>query len=113
MRLECGERRPRSAMTNIVTLDQIRPDDAALVGGKALSLGLMASSGLPVPSGFCVTTAAYRLRQGQPFPPGEDLACEIADAYRRLGGGLVAVRSSATTEDSAEASFAGQQETVL
>jgi pyruvate, water dikinase len=39
----------------------------------------------------------------------------VADAYARLGGGdlLVAVRSSATAEDSQAASFAGQQETYL
>src|SRR4051794_752912 len=39
----------------------------------------------------------------------------IADAYERLGGGdlPVAVRSSATAEDSEAASFAGQQETYL
>jgi pyruvate,water dikinase len=41
---------------------------------------------------------------------------ELALAYHRLGGGEdvpVAVRSSATAEDSAAASFAGQQETYL
>jgi pyruvate, water dikinase len=39
---------------------------------------------------------------------------EIAEAYARLGDHVpVAVRSSATAEDSAEASFAGQQETYL
>jgi pyruvate,water dikinase len=38
---------------------------------------------------------------------------EIKDAYRKLGGGLVAVRSSATAEDLPEASFAGQQRTFL
>jgi rifampicin phosphotransferase len=45
-----------------------------------------------------------------------DLADEIAAAYRRLGGDAdapVAVRSSATAEDTAEASFAGQQDTYL
>ena len=44
------------------------------------------------------------------------VAIEIALAYRRLGGGKpipVAVRSSATAEDLADASFAGQQETYL
>jgi rifampicin phosphotransferase len=44
------------------------------------------------------------------------LAGEIAAAYRRLGGDAdapVAVRSSATAEDTAEASFAGQQDTYL
>ena len=38
---------------------------------------------------------------------------EIADAYNELGGGPVAVRSSATAEDLEEASFAGQQSTFL
>jgi pyruvate, water dikinase len=39
---------------------------------------------------------------------------EVAEAYARLGDGVpVAVRSSATAEDSEEASFAGQQETYL
>ncbi|MBL8768642.1 MAG: hypothetical protein JNL94_14795, partial [Planctomycetes bacterium] len=35
----------------------------------------------------------------------------VADAYRAIGGGRVAVRSSATAEDSATTSFAGMHET--
>ena len=46
-----------------------------------------------------------------PMPP--DMVKEIKDAYRKLGQGLVAVRSSATAEDLPEASFAGQQSTFL
>ena len=44
-----------------------------------------------------------------------DITTELAEAYERLGGGdsPVAVRSSATAEDLASASFAGQQETYL
>src|SRR4030042_1710799 len=42
-----------------------------------------------------------------------DMVKEIKDAYLKLGGGLVAVRSSATAEDLPEASFAGQQSTFL
>ncbi len=42
-----------------------------------------------------------------------ELAEEIKQYYKKLGGGLVAVRSSATAEDLLEASFAGQQETFL
>ena len=45
------------------------------------------------------------------MPP--ELADEIRKAYSKLGGGLVAVRSSATAEDLPEASFAGQQRTFL
>lgn len=42
-----------------------------------------------------------------------DIATEIREAYIKMGGGLVAVRSSATAEDLPEASFAGQQRTFL
>src|SRR6476620_5462432 len=38
---------------------------------------------------------------------------EVLKAYRELGDGSVAVRSSATAEDLPEAAFAGQQETFL
>jgi pyruvate,water dikinase len=46
-----------------------------------------------------------------PIPP--NMVKEIKQAYRKLGQGLVAVRSSATAEDLPEASFAGQQRTFL
>ncbi len=46
-------------------------------------------------------------------PVPEDLRRQIESAYERLGGGFVAVRSSATAEDLPEASFAGQQSTFL
>lgn len=42
-----------------------------------------------------------------------DMVSKIKNAYQKLGGGLVAVRSSATAEDLPEASFAGQQRTFL
>ena len=50
------------------------------------------------------------------FSGGEvpaELAQEIESAYGELGESPVAVRSSATAEDLAGASFAGQQETYL
>jgi pyruvate,water dikinase len=46
-------------------------------------------------------------------PVPAEVAGQIKDAYRRLGGGAVAVRSSATAEDLPTASFAGQQSTFL
>ena len=44
---------------------------------------------------------------------GAETAAAIRRAYRELGEGPVAVRSSATAEDLPEASFAGQQSTFL
>jgi pyruvate, water dikinase len=48
-------------------------------------------------------------------PVPDELAAAIADAYAALGDGdpAVAVRSSATAEDTASASFAGMNETFL
>lgn len=48
------------------------------------------------------------------IPIPEDLEQSIVEHYRALGEDIpVAVRSSATAEDLASASFAGQQETIL
>jgi pyruvate,water dikinase len=102
-----------STMTDLCTFEEITPNSGAAVGGKGLSLGLMARAGLPVPDGFCLTTAAYLRHKGR-SPRGDTTLSEsIVEAYRRLGAGLVAVRSSATAEDGAVTSFAGQQETIL
>lgn len=90
---------------DIIDLDHITPDHHDLVGGKAAGLGALLTAGENVPPGFCLTTAAHR---SGTIPEGT-----VLGAYRRLGGGPVAVRSSATAEDLPDASFAGQQETVL
>lgn len=119
----------------IVRFDDITADDTARVGGKGANLGECARAGLPVPPGFCVSTDAYReatrevtaqlttdaaggnalaARErvlGLPLP--QSVRSAISEAYHWLGEPAVAVRSSATAEDSAEASFAGQQDTYL
>jgi pyruvate,water dikinase len=103
--------------------------DVSVAGGKGASLAAMTAAGLPVPPGFAVVASALercldadRLRElsragssdeaqglvGVAEPPRD----AIHAAYERLGG-RVAVRSSATAEDSDMASFAGQQDTYL
>ncbi len=63
-------------------------------------------------AGITVATREIRERIEQSaLPPDVDAAVLIG--YRSLGGTPVAVRSSATSEDSAEASFAGLQDTYL
>lgn len=55
---------------------------------------------------------ARHLVENAHFP--EELRAMVNEAYRELGDNVsVAVRSSATAEDCASASFAGQQETLL
>ena len=100
-------------------------DEAALlsVGGKGLNLGKLTRAGFPVPQGFCVTTDAYRFsvqnvleRNGSRIKAlvvSPELVAEIRKAREKLQTATVAVRSSATAEDLAEASFAGQQDTFL
>jgi pyruvate,water dikinase len=100
-------------MTDLCTFSDIRPTDTDAVGGKGLSLGLLAAAGLPVPPGFCLTTSAHRRLRGQSLHHDPTLVAAVAAAYRELGAGPVAVRSSATAEDGAVTSFAGQQETIL
>jgi pyruvate,water dikinase len=83
----------------ILTLDNLGD---APVGGKAEGLAKLIRLGLPVPRAFVIVGAT----------PG-NLPEDLADRYAQLGGTAVAVRSSALGEDSADASFAGQYETVL
>jgi len=111
--------------------------EVARAGGKGSSLARMASLGLPVPPGFVVpaealagalpdggaelralaerqdAAAAQALIRTVELDPA--LRGAVLDAYAALGPGdvPVAVRSSATAEDSEAASFAGQQETFL
>ena len=100
-------------MSAIVWLEQAGGVES--VGGKAANLGELVRAGFEVPRGFVVTTEAYHRRNPDGSAPAA-LAGEIRTAWRELAGDTgarVAVRSSATAEDLAEASFAGQQETFL
>ena len=90
---------------DIVALSAINDGMTDLVGGKAVGLAALIKAGENVPDGFCLTTNAFRR--------GELPRTAVVEAYRYLGAGLVAVRSSATAEDLPDASFAGQHETVL
>ncbi len=51
---------PAIAEPLILDFDQIRVGMLPVVGGKAANLGELTVGGLPVPHGFCLTTAAYR-----------------------------------------------------
>ncbi|MFF5932681.1 PEP/pyruvate-binding domain-containing protein [Streptomyces sp. NPDC012508] len=89
----------------VLPLAAVEDGQRDLVGGKAAGLAALIALGERVPDGFCVTTEAHR--------SGEVPRAEVLAAYDRIGGGPVAVRSSATAEDLPYASFAGQQDTHL
>lgn len=115
--------------------------DLSLLGGKGASLDQLLAWGLPVPSTGVVTTEGYRafasapeiddlvgrIRRGEAVAPEVvdevfDRRCSTSDLRDRVGelaaqvggpGGRLAVRSSATVEDLAASSFAGQYTSVL
>lgn len=85
----------------IVDLTDAAALERSVVGSKAANLAAATAAGLPVPPGFVV-------------PAGPEPAVEeVLAATARLGGGLLAVRSSAMAEDQADASYAGLYESYL
>ncbi len=136
----------------IVSIAEVGRADVPIVGGKGANLGEMTAAGLPVPSGFILTTKAYRqffdsntlaprvateLARVAPDDTAaldqraaalhqlvldakvpDDLRLAIEQAYEGLAKegssyARVAVRSSATVEDTAQFSFAGMFESFL
>lgn len=98
-------------MSDPLVLQLADAHDASLVGGKAVNLSRLINAGFRVPGGFVVTTAAFRSGAGR--EPSDETRRQIVEAYQNLGSPMVAVRSSATAEDMADASMAGQYETFL
>ncbi|HWG60970.1 MAG TPA: PEP/pyruvate-binding domain-containing protein [Streptosporangiaceae bacterium] len=95
------------------------PEHVGAVGGKAVGLGSLVRAGQRVPPSFVITAAAYRDyvlagAHGLTAPIREaigrsyEVLCELHGAEL-----TVAVRSSATVEDSTDASCAGQFRTFL
>ncbi|MFI0424264.1 PEP/pyruvate-binding domain-containing protein [Spongiactinospora sp. 9N601] len=94
-------------------------------GGKAGALGALLRAGVPVPDGFVVPFAAYRAVvrelndpdaarraiESRPLDPA--VVKELARALDGLGDPPVAVRSSASDEDTGQVSAAGQHESIL
>lgn len=115
----------------IIDLTDAATAGARTVGGKAWRLGQLLDRGFSVPRGFCIGTGAYRehaLRAGAESLWPDRAAVRralreteleprlrerIVSAWRALGAELVAVRSSATTEDQPGRSFAGLHDTQL
>src|SRR5919106_2979086 len=113
---------PRNASSTVVDLDDSAARDAAVAGHKAATLATLKAAGFRVPAGFVITADACgeltghaeltgEMVSGAPLPAG--LREQIVAALAHLGGGPVAVRSSATAEDLPDASFAGQYESFL
>lgn len=95
-------------MKYVVEFSDITREDKSMVGAKAFSLGLMKQQGIPVPSGFVVTVGSLEI-----FKKDKDIEDEILASFDLLNCEEAAVRSSANSEDSDAASWAGQFESYL
>ena len=95
-------------MPDELDLDDPQATDVALVGGKAAQLAWLRGLGdVTVPPGFVVTTAVFGAS-------GARLTAAVRAGLGRHGTeAAYAVRSSATAEDLAEGSYAGQYESFL
>lgn len=99
--------------TNLVSgLHDLPTPAADLVGTKAATLAHLASRGFPVPEGFVLTAAACdQIVAAHEIP--RNVWAEVLSRLEKLESGPLAVRSSGLAEDLAEASYAGQYDTVL
>lgn len=91
---------------------ELTKDDMAYAGGKGSNLARLYQSGYPVPEGFVIMPGAFledKLAEEAWLRVKENLD----DIRARDKDAAFAVRSSALSEDSAGASFAGEFETVL
>ncbi|WP_194813447.1 PEP/pyruvate-binding domain-containing protein [Nocardia sp. XZ_19_385] len=122
--------RKKTVSDLITVLGAADPRPQESLGGKGARLDELLRAGLPVPPAFCLTTELFQRFlaevgvdvEDEPAKVREtilaaevpaDIAAAVAAAYAQLGQPRVAVRSSASKEDSAAYSFAGQHDTVL
>lgn len=92
----------------------LREATADTCGRKASALAVLLRAGLPVPDGFVVPFGAYRAAGGDAgFPAPTALRDALVRHLAELGDPPVAVRSSASDEDTPGTSAAGQYESVL
>ena len=126
---------------SLIGLDQVSQEHLNAAGGKGANLGELIKQGFPVPPGFIVAAQEYAVfLDGLDIPANDDIPADteafLADirtkilatplnqslleeikrhheilAVPRPSDLLYAVRSSATAEDLADASFAGQHDT--
>ncbi|ABR35977.1 PEP/pyruvate-binding domain-containing protein [Clostridium beijerinckii] len=96
----------------IKSFKELTPELQSLAGRKGCMLSKMFQAGYPVPDGFVILPSAFKENI-----LNEDAWNKIKQYLKEIRKNnesvLFAVRSSALSEDSAQASFAGEFETVL
>jgi len=91
----------------LISLDDSKACAPLRVGKKAANLANLKAKGFPVPDGFILPVEVAQITDNI-----RDAIVKEFQILSRLGN-AVAVRSSATSEDSDSSSFAGQYESIL
>jgi len=94
------------------TFAELKPDQQARAGGKGGTLARLYQSGYPVPEGLVILPAEFE-DDHLKLEAWQQVQKYLAQGRRDRTAAAFAVRSSALGEDSAQASFAGEFETVL
>lgn len=99
-------------MRKVLSFNQLKGEEFASAGGKGGTLARLHQTGFPVPDGFVIMPDAFT---GDELDPGSWAQIQERLNQKRQTEDDIsfAVRSSALSEDSAQASFAGEFETVL
>jgi len=98
-------------MIEVRFFEELTPEHRFSAGGKGGTLSLLYQAGYPVPQGFVILPTAFVGDELTPEAWSQVQAC--LDGLRKNGADVFAVRSSALSEDSVQASFAGEFETLL
>ncbi|WP_018211692.1 PEP/pyruvate-binding domain-containing protein [Desulfitobacterium hafniense] len=91
---------------------ELTPELQSFAGGKGGMLAKMSQAGYPVPEGFVILPEAF-YREKLSAQAWSEIEIYLNEIRKDHKSSLFAVRSSALSEDSAQASFAGEFETVL
>jgi pyruvate,water dikinase len=98
-------------MDQVRSFQEMTAETRSFAGGKGGTLAQLVQAGYPVPKGFVILSTAFA---------GDEITAEAweqvqarLNRMRESGVSAFAVRSSALSEDSLQASFAGEFETVL
>lgn len=92
--------------------DELPPEAGPKVGGKGSVLARLYQRRYPVPNGFVITVDAFSEDDLKP-EAWVQVQASLARMRQRIPGLIFCIRSSALSEDSAQASFAGEFESVL
>lgn len=91
---------------------ELKTEDQHLAGGKGGTLAYLYQHGYPVPNGFIIMPAAFEKDELIP-EAWNQIQMYLRQLRQTVDENAFAVRSSALSEDSSTASFAGQFKTVL